>query len=94
MEDFWLDEKRGWPYLGLILSHTKLDIDNPTLREWCLLFIRHITSWSNTLRSKLASLTMLDDKNPNDLESMKAFDSLGAPLQQMYSKEMAKIASG
>ena len=53
LEKFWLEETRGWPLLGLILAHTKLDIDNPTLREWCLLLIRHITSWSKPIRDKL-----------------------------------------
>ena len=94
LEEFWLDEKRGWPLLGLVLAHSKLDVDNPTLREWCLLFIRHVTSWSNPIREKLQSLTMIDDKNPGDLESMKAFDALGAPLQDMYTKEMAKFKKG
>lgn len=29
------------PNLGVILGHTKLDEDNPTLREWCLMIIRN-----------------------------------------------------
>ena len=68
VEQFWLDEKRGWPILGLILSYTKIDYDNPTLREWCLLFIRHITSWSADLRKKLEKLTLIST-DAGDLES-------------------------
>ena len=33
---------RNKDYLGLILSNTKMDEDNPTLREWCLLIIRNL----------------------------------------------------
>ena len=81
---------RGWSYIGLILAHTKLDIDNPTLREWCLLFIRNITSWSDKVRDKLKALTMVDSKTPYDPESQKTFDAMGAPMQEMFSKEMDK----
>jgi hypothetical protein len=92
IEKFWLDDKRGWPILGLIMAHTKLDIDNPTLREWCMLFIRHITSWSEAVRERLKTLTLMDkDGAPiTDLESAKSFQALGKPMQDMYKKEMEK----
>jgi hypothetical protein len=61
VEEYWLNENKGWPFVGLILSNTKLDIDNPTLREWCLLFIRHVTSWSDKIRERLKSLSMLPE---------------------------------
>ena len=60
---------QGWTHIGLILAHTKIDIDNPTLREWCFLFIRNITSWSDKVRDKLSKLTVVDEKNPYDVES-------------------------
>ena len=89
VEAFLLSD-RGWSYTGLILAHTKLDIDNPTLREWCLLFIRNITSWSEPVRDKLKALTLIDGKTPYDTESQKTFDALGAAMQAMFSKEMEK----
>jgi len=79
IEDHFLSPQ-GWSHLGLILAHTKIDTDNPTLREWCLLFIRNITSWSDKVRDKLSKLTMIDDQNPYDTESQKAFDALGKPM--------------
>ena len=33
-------------YLGLILSHTKLDFHYPTLREWSLITIRNLCEGS------------------------------------------------
>ena len=78
VEDFWLHLNSGWRYLGLILANSKLDIDNPTLREWCMLTIRNLTSWSEPIRSKLNDLTMLNDQNLDaDPESKKLFESLG-----------------
>jgi hypothetical protein len=67
--EVYFSSEKGWSHLGLILSHTKLDVDNPSLREWCILFIRNITSWSNDIREKLAKLTIIDNKNPHDPES-------------------------
>ena len=42
--------------LGMMLSYTKMDIDNPMLREWCLVVIRNLTSWSTAVREDLAKL--------------------------------------
>jgi hypothetical protein len=33
---------------------------------------------------------MVNDNNPHDLESKKAFESLGSSMQEMYHKEMDK----
>ena len=33
---------------------------------------------------------MIDGKNPGDLESMAAFNSLGQPMKEMYEKEVNK----
>lgn len=46
--------------LGMILSYTKMDIDNPMLREWCLVVIRNLTSWSTIIREDLAKLQLID----------------------------------
>jgi hypothetical protein len=35
--------------LGLILSYTKLDVENPALREWSLVVIRNLCSWSSEI---------------------------------------------
>ena len=68
-----------------------MDVDNPTLREWCLLFIRNITSWSEEIRAKLSKLTMVSDTSgQQDLESLKSFEALGGPMKDMYHKEMDK----
>jgi hypothetical protein len=63
VEEYWLSE-HGWKHIGLILANTKLDLENPTLREWCLLFIRNITSWSNSIREKLSKLTLQEGPTP------------------------------
>ena len=73
----------------MILANSKLDADNPTLREWCMLFTRNITAWSDPVRTKLQSLTMRSD-DPADAESRAAFDTLGKPMQEMYKKEAEK----
>ena len=72
----------------MILAHTKLDIENPTLREWCLLFIRNITSWSDPIRIKLKELSMME--GIGEVSSKKVLDSLGDPLRDMYMKEREK----
>ena len=96
VEAYWLSDQ-GWQHLGLILANTKLDLENPTLREWGFLFIRNITSWSEPVRAKLASLTLLDGSNPTqspmayDKESQKTFDAMGDPLKEMYLKEREKF---
>ena len=80
LENYWTSEI-GWKHIGLILAHTKMDIDNPTLREWCIFFIRNITSWSDNIRNKLSELTLLSGSDPNDPESIKSLEALGKPLQ-------------
>lgn len=75
---------KGWAHLGAILANTKLDIDNPSLREWSILFVRNVTSWSEPIRKKLDSLTMVDGNAPHDKESLQNLESLGKPMQDMY----------
>jgi hypothetical protein len=52
--------KTGKMRLGVILNYTQMDIENPTLREWCLLVIRNITSWSEQIRLSLKALELLE----------------------------------
>ena len=52
VEDFFMSND-GKLRLGAILSHTKMDIDNPMLREWCLVCIRNLCSWSDVIREDL-----------------------------------------
>ena len=89
MEKYFLSEQ-GFQHLGLILFNTKLDIDNPSLREWSILFVRNITSWSDKVRDNLNKLTMIDGNAPHDEESLKNLESLGQPMQEMYHKEREK----
>jgi hypothetical protein len=64
--------------LGLILSNTKLDVDSPTLREWSLIVIRNLCSWSEAIREILRKLELIGISE----EGMKALDSLG--MREVY----------
>lgn len=88
LEDYLLSES-GWRLVGLVLCHTKLDLDNPCLREWAIVFVRNVTNWSEPIKAKLAQLTLVDGAD-YDPESKAVFDALGDPLKQMYKKEMDK----
>ena len=65
--------------MGLILANTKLDIDNPTLREWCIFFVRNVTSWSDQIRLKLDNLTLLSGSQ--DPQSAKSLEAMGKPFK-------------
>ena len=56
----YLMSPEGKLRLGVILSYTKMDIDNPTLREWSLLTIRNICSWSSVIREDLSKLQLIE----------------------------------
>ncbi len=64
--------------MGLILSNTKLDVDSPTLREWSLIVIRNLCSWSEAIREILRKLELIGISE----EGMKALDSLG--MREVY----------
>jgi hypothetical protein len=64
--------------LGMILSNTKLDVDSPTLREWSLIVIRNLCSWSEAIREILRKLELIGISE----EGMKALDSLG--MREVY----------
>ena len=55
VEDYFLSPD-GKLRLGAILSHTKMDVDNPMLREWSLVAIRNLCSWSEGIRDDLSKL--------------------------------------
>lgn len=64
--------------MGMILSNTKLDVDSPTLREWSLIVIRNLCSWSEAIREILRKLELIGISE----EGMKALDSLG--MHEVY----------
>ena len=59
VEDFFMSPD-GKLRLGAILSHTKMDVDNPMLREWCLVAIRNLCSWSERIREDLKKLQLIE----------------------------------
>jgi len=72
-------------YLGIVLSFTKMDEDNPTLREWSLMTIRNLCQASEKIRADLEKLNFVDI----DDEGKKALERMG--LKEMYDKEMKKL---
>ena len=59
VEDFFMSEE-GKLRLGTLLSFTKIDVDNPTLREWCLMVIRNLCSWSEKVQNDLKQLELIE----------------------------------
>lgn len=55
-------------YLGVILSHTRMDEHNPTMREWCLMIIRNMCQTSSGIREILQNMKKADK---NDLDVME-----------------------
>jgi len=49
--------------IGLILSHTRMDDKNPTLREWCLMIIRNMCQVSEGIRKVLEDLKKVEVKD-------------------------------
>jgi hypothetical protein len=41
VDDVFLPQKNR-PYIGLVLGHARMDENNPTMREWCLMVIRNM----------------------------------------------------
>ena len=58
-EDFFMS-KEGKLRLGTVLGYTKMDVDSPMLREWCLVVIRNLCSWSDKIREDLKSLELIE----------------------------------
>ena len=59
VEEYFMSPE-GRLRLGTILSYTKLDVDNPTLREWCLMTIRNLCSWSKAIQEDLKKLELIE----------------------------------
>jgi len=81
----YFKEPQGKLCLGLVLSSTRLDVDNPSLREWSLVVVRNLCSWSQHISSELKSLEFIGVSE----EGEKALDSLG--VKDMYKKEINKL---
>ena len=77
--------KDGMLRLGILLSHTKMDVDNPMLREWCLVCIRNLCSWSTPIREELSKLQLIE-VSP---EGKKTLESLG--MQKVFQAEVDKL---
>jgi hypothetical protein len=75
--DDYLQTPDGKMRLGLVLNYTKLDVDNPTLREWSLVVIRNLCSWSEQIRKDLGSLELIgvSDEGKDALDSMGMRDA-------------------
>mmetsp|Transcript_35555 Transcript_35555/g.48015 ORF Transcript_35555/g.48015 Transcript_35555/m.48015 type:complete len:82 (+) Transcript_35555:140-385(+) len=71
--------------LGIMLSYTKLDIDNPTLREWSLVVTRNLCSWSEKIRNLLSKLELIE-VSP---EGKKTLDNLG--MKEQFMKQLDKL---
>ena len=59
--------------MGLVLSYSKTDVDNPTLREWSIIVIRNLCSWSDRIRNDLSKLELIGVSE----EGKVALESLG-----------------
>lgn len=57
VEDTFFKNKE---YIGLILGHTRMDENNPTLREWCLMVLRNLCQVSEGVREMLEKLKTVD----------------------------------
>ena len=53
VDDVFMKNKE---YLGLVLGHTRMDENNPTLREWCLMVLRNVCQVSEGVREMLQRL--------------------------------------
>lgn len=71
--------------LGVILSLTKMDVDAPMLREWCLMVVRNLCSWSGKIRDDLKQLEIIE-VSP---QGQQALAELG--LESMFRKEVEKL---
>ena len=77
--------RKNKEFLGLVLGYTKMDEDNPTLREWCLLIVRNLCQMSERIKTDLEKMNFIDMDN----EGKKTLEKLG--LKEMYDKEMKKL---
>lgn len=59
-EVFRTKENSSKREIGLILTHTKMNLQNPTLREWNIVTIRNICFQSELIRQELQDLEKID----------------------------------
>lgn len=71
--------------LGIVLSYTKMDVDNPMLREWCFVTIRNLCSWSTPIREDLKKLELIE-VDPKGKDALK---DLG--MEDVFQKEINKL---
>jgi len=71
--------------LGCVLSYTKMDVDAPMLREWCLMVVRNLCSWSDKIRDDLKNLELIEVSPAGQ----QALAELG--LEEVFRKEMEKL---
>jgi hypothetical protein len=81
----YFQSEAGKLRLGCLLSYTKLDVDAPMLREWCLMVIRNLCSWSDKIRENLKGLELIE-VSPAGQQTLA---ELG--LEEMFRKEMEKL---
>ena len=59
--------------MNLVLSNTKTDAENPTLREWSLLVVRNLCMASEKIKNELSKLKLIDLGE----EGKKALEKMG-----------------
>ena len=84
VEDYLLSPD-GKLRLGAILSHTKMDVDNPMLREWSLVAIRNLCSWSANIREDLSKLQLIEMNE----QGKEQLEQLG--VKELFEREIAKL---
>lgn len=84
VEDFFMSQE-GKLRLGTLLSYTKIDVDNPTLREWCLMVVRNLCSWSEKVQNDLKQLELIEVSPAGQ----QALLELG--LEEVFRKEIEKL---
>ena len=84
VENYFMSQQ-GKLRLGAILSHTKMDVDNPMLREWCLVTIRNLCSWSAAVREDLQKLKLIEVSE----EGKKSLEDLG--VKELFEREINKL---
>ena len=84
VEDFFMSEA-GKLRLGTVLGYTKMDVFNPMLREWCLMVVRNLCSWSDKVREDLKQLELIEVSPAGQ----QALQDLG--LEEVFRKEVDKL---
>ena len=83
--DDYFQTPEGKLRLGLVLNLTKLDVNCPTVREWSLVVIRNLCSWSERIRKDLESLKLIGVSE----EGAKTLNEMG--MREKYMAEVEKL---